>query len=339
MPMSQAVRLCPHLIIVEPHFALYRRASRAVMERLHAVSSIVQQLSIDEAFLDVSDRAAEVATIARDLQTRIRDELKLPCSLGVATNKLVAKIATDVGKAERRAGATPTALRVVRPGQEAAFLAPLPASTLWGVGPKTSERLAELGMHTIGDIAAWPIADLVRRFGQHGHDLAQHARGIDDRPLETERVARSISKETTFAKDVRDAETLHRTIAEQAAQVARTLRDQRMGGTTVKLKLRWADFTTLTRQLALGGPRDDAALIARAAVRLLAQIWTPGRPVRLIGVGVSGLDARARQLSWLDPEEARPDEQGRLPDVALTAVREPFGDDATRRDNEADPER
>lgn len=338
MPMRRALRLCPHLIVVEPHFPLYRRASRAVMERLHAVSPIVQQLSIDEAFLDVSDRAAEVTTIARDLQTRIRDELKLPCSLGVATNKLVAKIATDVGKAERRAGATPTALRVVEPGDEAAFLAPLPASTLWGVGPKTSERLAELGMHTIGDIAVWPVDDLVRRFGQQGHALAQHARGIDDRPLETERVARSISKETTFARDVRDVAMLRRTLAEQAAQVARKLRDEGAGGTTVKLKLRWADFTTLSRQVSLGEPHDDAVQIARVAAQLLDQVWTPGRRVRLIGVGVSGLDARARQLSWLELEEAWPDEQGRGLDAALTPVRE-CSDDAVGRGNEAELER
>ena len=300
MPMGHALRLCPQLIIVAPTFPLYRRASRAVMARLHAVTDQVQQLSIDEAFLDVTTHATPAATLARQLQAQIRDEVTLPCSLGVASNKLVAKIATDVGKAARRTGRTPSALCVVPPGEEAAFLAPLPANVLWGVGPKTAERLAALGMHTIGDIAARSVETLVREFGKHGHDLAQHARGIDERPVETERVARSISKETTFARDVWEREALWQTVQEQAAEVARSLRAEGLTGTTVKLKLRWADFTTLTRQRSVGAT-DDAVLLAQAAGWLLEQVWAHGRPVRLIGVGVSGLEGGARQLSLLTP--------------------------------------
>src|ERR687886_828893 len=305
MPMGRALRLCPQLTIVPPTFPLYRRASRAVIARLHAVTDQVQQLSIDEAFLDVTTHATPAATLATQLQAQIRDELTLPCSLGVASNKLVAKIATDVGKAARRTGRTPSALCVVPPGEEAAFLAPLPANVLWGVGPKTAERLAARGLHTIGDIAARSVETLVREFGKHGHDLAQHARGIDERPVTTERVARSISKETTFARDVRDHETLWQTVQEQAAQVAHKLQAEGLTGTTVKLKLRWADFTTLTRQMSVG-PTDDAALVTQAARWLLDQVWERGRAVRLIGVGVSGLEARARQLSLLDidPQDA-----------------------------------
>ena len=252
MPMGRALGLCPQLIIVPPNFPLYRRASRAVMARLHAVTERVQQLSIDEAFLDVTEHATPAATLATELQAQIRDELKLPCSLGVASNKLVAKIATDVGKVARRTGQTPSALCVVPPGEEAAFLAPLPAGVLWGVGPKTAERLAALGMQTIGDIAARPVEVLVREFGKHGQELAQHARGIDERPVTTERVARSISKETTFARDIRDRETLWQTVQEQTMQVARKVQAEGLTGTTVKLKLRWADFTTLTRQTSVG---------------------------------------------------------------------------------------
>src|SRR3712207_5268405 len=148
MPMGRALRLCPQLIIVPPNFPLYRRASRAVMARLHAITERVQQLSIDEAFLDVTEHPTAAATLALALQAQIRDELKLPCSLGVASNKLVAKIATDVGKAARRSGQTPSALWVVPPGEEAAFLAPLPANVLWGVGPKTAERLVRSEEHT-----------------------------------------------------------------------------------------------------------------------------------------------------------------------------------------------
>ncbi len=330
MPMGRALRLCPQLIIVPPNFPLYRRASRAVMARLHAVTDRVQQLSIDEAFLDVTEHAMPAATLAKALQDQIRDELKLPCSLGVASNKLVAKIATDVGKVARRTGQTPSALYVVPPGEEAAFLAPLPASVLWGVGPKTAERLAALGMQTIGDIAARPVEALVREFGKHGHDLAQHARGIDERPVTTERVARSISKETTFARDIRDRETLWQTVQEQAAQVARKLQAEGLTGTTVKLKLRWADFTTLTRQTSMG-PTDDEALLTQAAGWLLDQVWERGRPVRLIGVGVSGLEARARQLSLLDADsQDAGGREGRLQE-AIATIRERFGENAVYR--------
>jgi DNA polymerase IV len=301
MPMGHARRLCPQLIVVPPSFSLYHRASRAVMARLHAVTDRVQQLSIDEAFLDVTGHATPAATLAVALQDEIRDELKLPCSLGVASNKLVAKIATDVGKVARRTGQTPSALCVVPPGEEASFLAPLPVSVLWGVGPRTAERLTALGIHTIGDIAARPVDALVREFGKHGYDLARHARGWDERPVTTERVARSISKETTYARDVRDRETLWQTLEEQAREVARRLATEGLTGTTVKLKLRWADFTTLTRQRSVG-PTDDAAAVTRAARWLLDQVWEHGHPVRLNGVGVSGLEARARQLSLLDAE-------------------------------------
>ena len=333
MPMGRAVRLCPQLIIVPPNFPLYRRASRAVMARLHAITDRVEQLSIDEAFLDVTGHATPAATLAVELQEQIRDELRLPCSLGVASNKLVAKIATDVGKVARRTGQTPSALCVVPPGEEAAFLTPLPASVLWGVGPKTAERLAALGMQTIEDIATRAVESLVREFGKHGYDLAQHARGLDERPVMTEHVARSISKETTFAQDVRDSETLWQTVQEQAAQVARKLRAEGLTGTTVKLKLRWMDFTTLTRQTSVG-PTDDEVLLAQVARWLLEQVWVRGRPVRLIGVGISGLEARARQLSLLTPDVQDAGGRERRLQADSGTARERIGDDALRHGSE-----
>src|SRR3954468_12403599 len=234
IPMSQAVRLCRDLIVVPPNFAAYRAASQQVMERLHRLTSLVEQISIDEAFLDVIALGEPGDVLAARLQATIRDELALSCSLGVASNKLVAKVATDVGKRLVRSGAMPQAICVVPPGDEAAFLAPLPATALWGVGPKTAEKLAELGIYTIGDIAAWPSADLARRFGQHGDDLARRARGIDNRPIVTERATKSISQETTFARDVDDQATLERTLREQAAEISRKLRRDDLVGTTVK---------------------------------------------------------------------------------------------------------
>jgi DNA polymerase-4 len=309
MPMARAVTLCPDLVVVSPHFADYRAASVQVMERLHALTPLVEQLSIDEAFLDVSDLAPSGDVLARQLQTTIADELGLPCSLGVATNKLVAKIANGVGKRQAHTEGTgyPNALCVVPPGEEAAFLAPLPAATLWGVGPKTAERLAALGIHTIGDLAASPEDDLVQRFGKHGADLARHARGIDERPVMTSRERKSISKEQTFARDVRDAARLRQTIREQAAAVAAALQRKQVRGTTVKLKLRWADLTTLTRQATLPRATDEAAPIAAAALRLLDQAWDGQRAVRLVGVGVSGFGERYVQLPlWEDDEEQAP---------------------------------
>jgi DNA polymerase-4 len=212
LPMSQAARLCRALIVVSPNFSAYRAASQQVMERLHRLTSLVEQISIDEAFLDVTALGEPGEVIAARLQATIREELALSCSLGVASNKLVAKVATDVGKSLVRSGKMPQAICVVPPGDEAAFLAPLPATALWGVGPKTAEKLAELSIHTIGDIAAWPAADLARRFGQHGEDLARRARGIDTRPIVTERAAKSISQETTFARDVTDRTFLEKTL-------------------------------------------------------------------------------------------------------------------------------
>jgi DNA polymerase-4 len=337
MPMAQAVRLCPKLIIVEPHFPAYRAASQAVMGRLRALTPLVEQLSIDEAFLDVSAHPTPGTALAAQLQATIRSELDLACSLGVATNKLVAKIATDAGKAAARDGKMPNAICVVPPGEEAAFLAPLPTLALWGVGPKTAERLALLGIHTIGDLARWPADDLVRRFGQHGHLLARHALGLDERPIVTERAAKSISQETTFARDVRDRATLEHTLVEQAQQVAQSLRRKGLCGSTVKLKLRWPDFTTPTRQLTLAAPTDQAAVIADAARQLLGQLWQGSQPVRLIGVGVSGLQEQPQQLSLWDAPSAQDVERERRVQAAIAALRARFGDDVVRRGEPRQP--
>ncbi len=327
MPMAQAVRLCAHLVIVPASHGVYAEISHKVMALLYELTDLVEQLSIDEAFLDVSARLESAPQLALQLQRRIRQELDLPASFGVATNKLVAKIATDVGKAAVGSGDYPNAVQVVPPGEEAAFLAPLPTRALWGVGPKTAEKLAEMQIHTIGDLAQSSAPVLQQRFGKNGADLCLRAQGIDMRAVETSRETRSISQETTFAVDVRDAEILRRTVHEQAAQVGRRLRRSRLAGATVKLKLRWSDFTTLTRQVTLDHPSDDGAEIARLAEYLLIEHRPEGRAVRLIGVGVTGLVQPVRQMTIFDIPSEKDD---RISEI-VQRLRKRFGDDALRR--------
>jgi DNA polymerase-4 len=311
MPMGKALRLCPGLLIVSSRHGLYSEVSRQVMERLHNLTPLVEQISIDEAFLDISDLREAPESIAHKLQSRIRDELQLPCSIGIASNKMVAKIATEVGKSlalnEIKAKGEvkpPNALTAVPFGEEATFLAPLPAEMLWGVGPKTSARLTELGIHTIGDIAKWPDSEMIRMFGENGRDLARHSKGIDDRPIVTERETKSISQEITFSRDVRDDKVLEKTVQEQSAEVARQLRKNDLAGSTIKLKIRWPDFTTLTRQTTFQHRTDQEDEIAKAALDLLKLVRKPNQAVRLIGVGVTGLGQPIRQLGLWDTSEA-----------------------------------
>ncbi len=330
MPMLTAVKLCPQLIIVDRHFKDYRDMSGRVMTLLHELTPLVEQLSIDEAFLDVTALPEPADDLARQLQRTINTSLRLPCSLGVATNKLVAKIANNIGKASAPKGVSPNAIQVVPPGDEAAFLAPLPVQELWGVGPKTAEQLAELGIHTIGDVAQWSEVDLARRFGKHGYDLARRAKGIDDRPIETERETKSVSSEVTFVHDVQDREALRRSLLEQCEQVGQRLRKENLSGDTVKIKLRWSNFATLTRQITLNGPTNQDIEIYHAALQLFDKTWPAGRPVRLIGVGVSGFAQGQRQLSLWDAPPGSAEEPDRLKNV-LDDLRGKFGDQAVRR--------
>ena len=328
MPMTKALRLCSGLIIVPMRHHVYSDVSRQVMARLHQLTPLVEQVSIDEAFLDISDIPDLPVTVSQNLQSRIRDELQLPCSIGIASNKLVAKIATEVGKslaldAIKKQGEAmpPNALTVVPFGEEATFLAPLPADMLWGVGPKTSARLTELGIYTIGDLAKWPESELTRMFGENGRDLARHAKGIDDRPIVTEHETKSISQEITFSKDVRDDQVLEQTLREQALEVARQLRKNELAGSTVKLKLRWPDFTTLTRQTTFHHRTDREDEIEKAALELLKSVRKPNQAVRLIGVGVTGLGPPVRQLSLWDTDH----EKSRKLQEAVEELREKYG--------------
>jgi DNA polymerase IV len=343
MPMSRALRLCPGLRILSHHHGHYGEMSDQVMQRLNDLSPLVEQISIDEAFVDISDLHEDPGTIARRLQSRVNSELGLPCSVGVASNKLMAKIATEVGKKTalpapvpqaqvsgapaQSKGSPPNAVTVVPPGAEAAFLEPLPAEMLWGVGPKTAARLAGYGIKTIGDIARRPPADLVRWFGENGGHLAREARGQDDSPVVTEHEVKSISQELTFARDVSDDKLLAGTLRELSTEVGRRLRQSGLAGTTVKLKLRWPDFTTLTRQVTLPGPTDQDEQIHATALSLLAKVRPKGKAVRLIGVGVSGLGAPLHQLELWGAQA----ERSRKLQAALDELHEKYGKASIRR--------
>ena len=322
MPMAQALRLYPKLIIVPSHHGVYGEVSRKVMAKLNALTPLVEQISIDEAFIDISELGEPSERVASRLQADIRDELSLPCSIGIASNKLVAKIATEVGKKAAKGAGPPFGLTIVPAGEEAAFLAPLPVEMLWGVGPKTSAKLTELGIHRIGDIARWPENEMVRLFGENGRDLSRHARGQDDRQIVTEHETKSISQETTFSRDVRDDKILEQTLLEHSAQVGRRLKESNLAGTTIKLKIRWPDFTTLTRQITLEQSTDQAEEIGKVALILMKKVRWSGQSVRLIGVGVSGLGPPVRQLAlW-----SMGSEKSRHFQKAVEELREKYGD-------------
>lgn len=294
MPMRRALELCPEAVVLPPRHRVYGEYSRRVMAILCQSSPLVEQMSIDEAYLDVTAQVAaweEGIEIAQRLQRRVRDGIGLSSSLGVATNKLVAKVASDQDK--------PGGLTVVRPGEEAAFLSPLPVRVLWGVGPVTASKLAAMSVTTVGELAQLAEEELRARFGYHGTEMARRARGIDERPVVTEHEVKSVSRERTFARDLADAEALKRQLWQLSRGVSRRLQGAGLAAGTVAIKLRYADFTTLTRQMTLTSPTDDEQTIYRASLVLLRRTWQRGRPVRLLGVAGRHLSPPAGQLPLL----------------------------------------
>ncbi len=323
MPVSRALRLCPHAILVRPRHAEYERRSRAVMRILHEITPLVEQVSIDEAFLDVTGCEQLWGTadqIARLIRRRIQEEQHLPVSLGVATNKLIAKIACDLGK--------PSGLVIVPPGEERAFLAPLPIERLWGVGKSTGAKLRALGIETIGQLADWPEEQLVRMFGENGRFLALSARGIDHSRVTPSHERRSLSQEVTFARDVGDARTIRGALLSLSENVAARLREEHLVAQTVRLKLRYPDFVTITRQATLAQPTDQGQVIYAQARQLLDQNWRAGQLLRLIGVAASGLlESAGYQLDLFD----RSDQRRIQLNEALDRIRARYGHRAITR--------
>ena len=296
MPMRTAARLCPQGIIVPPRFTRYREMSRQVMDIFHEFTEVIQPLSLDEAYLDISETVDEgegrwPLGVALELKRRVKEETGLTVSVGVSTCKSVSKIASDMDK--------PDGLVVVPPGEEAGFLAPLPVGKLWGIGPKTAERLRAEGVDTIGMLAEQPPEWFARVFGQRAEAVRLRAVGLDDEPVETERITKSVSSETTFPDDIGDAEELRRVLEELAGGVAEALDRKGLQGRTVTVKMRLADFTTFTRQTTLAMPSNETGPIMNTAWRLLSAELTAGRTFRLLGVGVSNF--AESEMEWQLP--------------------------------------
>ena len=327
MPMGRAKKICPDLIIVSGRHGDYGTISKQVMDYFKTLTPLVQQISIDEAFLDLSDIPEDGQVLATNIQKYIKDTFNLPCSIGVASNKLVAKIATNVGKSSNRSNKPPCAITVVPPGEEAQFLAPLPTIELWGIGPKTAARLSELGINTIGELSKWPVEERNKHFGKFGEDLARRSLGIEDSSVHTSHKVKSVSNETTFAHDISDVQTLYETLHWLSESVGRRLRKKHLEGNTVKLKLRWQDFTTLTRQMSLPNPTNVDREIYDTVKELFNKTWQKGKPVRLLGVGVTHFEKPTKQLSLWDVSSR--DEDKLL--SAIDLLREKYGKNTIQR--------
>ena len=296
MPMRTAVRLCPQGIVVRPRFTRYREMSRQVMEVFREFTDLIEPLSLDEAYLDISGAVDQAEGrwplgVALELKRRVKEETGLTVSVGVSVSKSVSKIASDLDK--------PDGLVVVPPGDQAEFLAPLPVGKLWGIGPKTAERLQAEGVDTIGMLAEQSPEWFQRMFGQRAEAVRLRAIGLDDEPVHTERITKSVSSETTFPDDIGDPAELRRVLGELADGVADSLESKGLQGRTVTVKMRLADFTTFTRQTTLLAPSSDSEPIRETAWRLFSAELTAGRTFRLLGVGVSNFSEG--DLEWQLP--------------------------------------
>jgi DNA polymerase IV len=300
MPMIQAIRLFPGLQVIKSHYQEYSISSKAVMSILKEYTPIFEQISIDEAFLDVTDLPQPARQIAEGIQQKVFQQLSLPCSIGIATNKLVAKIATNWGKSQHKGRNAPMAIHEVLPGQEEIFLAPLPIEEMWGIGPKTAAQIKRYGIYTIGDAVRCPREILNKYFGKFGSILYQHARGIDDRPVAETSGIKSVSNEITFFEDEADEKVLLETINDLSVKVAFRLRKMGLGGYSIRLKIRWPDFQTQSRQLTLTQPTNHDSVIIETTRRLFYQSWKKGLKIRLIGVAISQLCDDFLQLSLFD---------------------------------------
>jgi DNA polymerase-4 len=328
-PISEAWRLCPHAVFLPPRGEAYEAASRHVRRVLEEFTPVIEEVSIDEAFLDLTG-SLHLFTSKRELglrlQRRIEEETSLTASVGIAPNKMVAKIASDMNK--------PRGLVIVEPNEVEAFLRPLPVQKLWGVGEKTAKFLHEQGVKTIGDLADMPREKIAERFGKSGEYIWELAHGVDERPVEPETEAKSIGAEHTFEADTADFEFVKAVLLELCERVASRLRAEGVCGRTVTTKLRFENFDTFTRARTVDTPVQSTSEIFHVARSNMERVDRRGRRVRLIGVTVSSLQhGGPRQMALFDRDtqgRTLSEKEQRL-GKAMDSIRRRFGDGALLR--------
>ncbi len=293
MPTARAVKLCPHAQIIRGRMGHYREVSHQLRDAMRSYTPLVEPLSLDEAYLDLTPAVSHfegAQRLGRELKRRIRADTQLTCSVGIAPNKSVAKLASDHAK--------PDGFVVVRPEDVDRFLGPMAVGELSGVGTATQAKLRDMGVTTVAELRELSLQRLAEAFGKWGGELYQRARGIDERPVRPDHDPKQLSRETTFAEDRREVEDLLGALDELADEVAADLHAEGRRARTVQIKARYADFTTVTRSVTLGEPIDDVGVIREAARLLFQHRVEPGaQGFRLLGVGVGNLsDAQSRQL-------------------------------------------
>jgi len=320
MPASKAVRLCPHLVIQRHRFPIYREISKQIRDIFYSYTPLVEPLSLDEAFLDVTDvfeSYGSAQQIGKEIKDQIKAETELTCSVGVAPNKFIAKIASDYDK--------PDGFYVVSPNKVKAFLADLPVKTIWGVGKASAGKLNEMGVETIHDLRKFELHELIHHFGKWGARLYDLARGIDERPVSPSRESKSMSRETTFDKDIYELSELIEILDRLADRVCEDLKSESLRARTIHIKLRYGDFTTITRSHSLKEAIDNPEIIKEAARLLLTyKVVLDQRGARLIGVGLSNFEVEQQQPSLFDG----PDEQAKT-DAIFEDLRREIAPDLT----------
>ncbi len=321
MPMAQAMRRCPQAIVVPPRRRAYEEASAQIFTVFRRFTPLVEGLSVDEAFLDVTGSRSlfgDGATIAARIRKEILAETDLTASAGVAPNKFVAKIASDQDK--------PDGLTVVRDGEVFAFLEPLPIERMWGVGPKAAERLRHLGYDTLGDLARADEATLERHLGSWGREVKRLAQGLDEREVEPDREAKSVGAEETYDEDLTSRAEIEKTLLRHASRIARRLLEGGISAGRVTVKIKYADFTLKTRQLRLSAPVDAAGSLYAAARSLLDRFPLAGRAVRLTGVSAGDLREGPPPRTLFSDEGK---DKRRAVESAMAKLRARFGEDVS----------
>ncbi len=323
MPISQAYRRCPLAIFVRPRMDRYIQCSRELFALLDEFSPKVEPISIDEAFLDITGCTRLLGTpeeIAKKIKARIRERLKLTASIGIAPNKFVAKIASDLEK--------PDGLVIVPGDKVLEFLHPLPIGKMWGVGKKSEAKLKAMGIHTIGDLARMSQDAVIKKFGKNGLHFWLLANGIDDREVEADHGVKSVSLENTFDQDVADEACIRDTILSLADNVSRILRQKGLKGKTVTLKIRLEDFSTFTRSHSYGSFFDSSQIIGQTSLDLYQKFERGKKKVRLLGIAVSNLNTQGEeQLGLFDESKPQPEKI----DQVIDLVQNKFGPDLIKK--------